>query len=62
MKEHQGSLIGTWLTWVFALLSKLFEHFESHGATYAQLAAVIVAGFTITNIIRGWRRERRNNQ
>jgi hypothetical protein len=59
MKENQTNIIGTGLTWMFAGLAKVATHFEAHGAAYAQLAAVIVAIFTVSNIIRGWRKNRK---
>lgn len=59
MKENQTNIIGTGLTWFFAGLAKIATHFEAHGAAYAQLAAVVVAIFTVSNIIRGWRKNRK---
>ena len=60
MYDHKGNILGTATTGFFAILSKLGAHFESHAQTYAALAAVIVACFTVTNIIRGWVKERQN--
>jgi len=59
MNDHKGNILGTLFTGFFAILSKLGAHFESHAQTYAALAAVIVASFTVTNIIRGWLKERK---
>lgn len=51
MKDHQFSLLGTGLTWTFAVLGKLAMHFEAHSGTYAHLAAVLVGVVTIGDIV-----------
>lgn len=60
MNDNRASILGTITSGSFAFLSNVASHFESHAQTYAAAAAILAAGFTIANIIKGWLNKRKD--